>query len=141
MVKKHKLFPISKPYGYHPPAVEEAVGKYNQVVLQLKEAVMDRDEVIKNLNEENIKIKSELQRMQLEMSMLEIPGMDQAQEHMILSQFKDQKTGDSRFKDESFMPNPIPDVGHVNIPIVSSGESEKKVVTLSANTSTFEIVE
>lgn len=142
MSNKHKLFPISKPYGYHPPAVEEAIAKYNEVVLQLQEAVMDREEVIKRQNEENIKIKSELQNMQLEMSMLELPQMDQVQEHMILTQFKDQKTGGRRVQEEdSFIPNPIEDVGHVNIPIVSSGETQKKVVSLKTNNVSFEIVE
>lgn len=125
-LKKHKLFNISKPYGYHPEQVEKAIEKYNEVLTKLQDAVTYRDNIIRTKDEELMQVKSELQRMQLEMSMLELPKMDQLQEHMILTQFKEKKTKPNHHIEDDYIPNPVPELEEIQIPVVGSDSTELK---------------
>lgn len=141
-MKKHKLFPISKPYGYYPVQVDAAIAKYNDVILQLQDALTNRDRIIEMKDEEMRQIKGELTRMQLEMSMLEIPKMDSVQEHMILTQFQSSKTGVK--ETEAFKAPPPPQ--QVNNIKMEPVESPEIMVQLdepseSESGSGFEIIE
>lgn len=87
MAKQGRMFRISKPYGYHIEDVEQAINKYNDVISELKQTVIDYKNVIKRKDEENEKLKNELKNMHMQLTMLEVPGMSHAQENLLLNQF------------------------------------------------------
>lgn len=135
---RKKLFRISKPYGYYMEDVEKAVAKYNEVIESLMEALEKRDKAIKALKDENSSIKKELHRMQLEMSMLELPDMTHIQEQIILNEFKEQKLRASS--------QPTPEKiqkEDLDLPIIGSEGTEDEPIDVSSDGESlgFEIVE
>ena len=90
--KSHKkLFRISEPWGYFPQDVEEAVEKYNEMIIQLERIVLEKDARIAEYAKAESRLKEEVSRMKYQMQMLELPSADKAQEYMALEKFKDSK--------------------------------------------------
>ncbi len=91
-----KLFPISRPFGYHPDHVNRAILAYNNVI-------RSKDAKIEELQRTLDLANNEIQRMTLEMSMLEIPDTSEIQEKYLIDKFKEHnhKNHPERFPEDT----------------------------------------
>lgn len=90
-----KLFPISRPFGYHPDYVNRAILAYNNVIRSKDAKIAELERTLNLAN-------SEIKRMTLEMSMLEIPDTSEIQEKYLIDKFKEHnhKNHPERFPEE-----------------------------------------
>lgn len=91
-----KLFPISRPFGYHPDYVNRAILAYNNVIRSKDAKIAELERTLNLAN-------SEIKRMTLEMSMLEIPDTSEIQEKYLIDKFKEHnhKNHPERFPEEN----------------------------------------
>lgn len=83
-----KLFPISKPYGYSPQAVEETIEEYNELILKQKNIIIKMKNENSSLKNEINNLESELKNLQLELSFTDIPSVNDIQEEYIIKKFE-----------------------------------------------------
>lgn len=90
-----KLFPISRPFGYHPDYVNRAILAYNNVIRSKDAKIVELQRTLDLAN-------NEINRMTLEMSMLEIPDTSEIQEKYLIDKFKEHnhKNHPERFPEE-----------------------------------------
>ncbi len=84
----YKIFPISKPYGYYPEAVNNAVEEYHRVIEKQKKIINDLQIAINNEKIEKEKMRTEISNMQLQLSMCTVEPIDSLQEDRINTQFE-----------------------------------------------------
>lgn len=91
-----KLFPISRPFGYHPDHVNRAILAYNNVIRSKDAKIAELERTLDLAN-------NEIQRMTLEMSMLEIPDTSEIQEKYLIDKFKEHnhKNHPERFPEDT----------------------------------------
>lgn len=87
---EEKLFPISKPWGYSPRHVSEAIMHYNQVIDSQNAAIAKLKEALARERNEKKKIDKELKNLQLQLNFVSVPTMSDIQEEYIQNQFEDQ---------------------------------------------------
>ena len=112
--RSKKLFRISKPYGYFPDDVEAAVGKFESVIIKLKEVVnnykQNEAELISKLEQSHAReeeLKDTIKSLIMQLNLISnVPDLSDAQEHLILSQMKEtlgtQQPLDINITDEDF---------------------------------------
>lgn len=83
-----KLFNISKPYGYNPQDVDEAISKYNDLLAKQKNIIIKLKNENVGLKNEIKEIETELHNMQMELSFATVPTVTEIQEKYILDNFK-----------------------------------------------------
>mgnify|MGYP002516774335 CR=1 FL=1 len=83
-----KLFNISKPYGYNPQDVDEAISKYNDLLSKQKNIIIKLKNENVGLKSEIKEIETELHNMQMELSFATVPTVTEIQEKYILDNFK-----------------------------------------------------
>lgn len=109
--REFNKFKKSKPWGYHPPDVDEAINEYEKTLSQLNSVISskdneivklrtDKDQLVKEfdekeseLNDEIIYLKNELRDMHLQMASIELPDVSQDAGDAILKSFKEEKSG------------------------------------------------
>lgn len=109
--REFNKFKKSKPWGYHPPDVDEAIDEYENALSQLNGVISSKDsEIVKlrtekdqmekefdekesSLNEEIVYLKNELRDMHLQMASIELPDVSQDAGDAILKSFKEEKSG------------------------------------------------
>ena len=83
-----KFFPISRPWGYDPSSVDEAITKYNALLAKQKNIIMKMKDENVALKNEMCKLENEMKNMQMELSFATIPSVTSIQEEYILNQFE-----------------------------------------------------
>lgn len=93
----NKLFRISKPYGYFPKDVEDAIQRYTETINKLKNVIVHYKsneqkliDEIGNLNGQVNQLENKVKELILQLSMLDVPNMSDAQEHLILSKIQEE---------------------------------------------------
>lgn len=97
--KDYDLFPISKPWGYYPDAVNKKIvnyenalrsinGKLSQERTSFSMAKNEYEEKLKEKDQEIERLKQELWNMNLQMSKLELPEADYGVSYAVLDEFK-----------------------------------------------------
>lgn len=95
----YDLFPISKPWGYYPDAVNKKIVNYENALRNIngqlsKErtsfslAKNDYEQQLKEKDDEIERLKQELWNMNLQMSKLELPEADYGVSYAVLDEFK-----------------------------------------------------
>lgn len=82
------MFPLSKPWGYYPVAVEEAIAKYENTIREVTDKNIEVRQENLGLKQKIEKLQEELKQMHFQMSSLELPEADEAIENYILDDFK-----------------------------------------------------
>lgn len=93
--KEFTMFPLSKPFGYHPVIVEEKIKDYENTIKQLNDALVSKNQTINSLETRLEHALSELRNLHLEMSNLELPDTTEMLEHQILDDFSRYNSGGS----------------------------------------------
>lgn len=116
--KEYTRFQISKPWGYNPDEVEEAVDLYEKTIIQLKQVIEAKDNDISQLKNDFEKARKEIRNLQLEMSCIELPSESSMAEAFVLNNvakaasqtesLKQEDLGDEFEGAPRFIPEPEP---------------------------------
>lgn len=87
---KDKLFPVSKPWGYSPQHVEDAIKGYTKVIEQQKQAINELRLELSTEKNARAKVENEFRNLQLQMSLTQAPNLNDIQEEFIQDKFKQQ---------------------------------------------------
>lgn len=82
------MFRLSKPYGYHPPAVEERIKQYETALREMNDKYQEARHIMTSQQQKIERLQEELREMHLEMSNLELPEVEACIEHYVLDDFK-----------------------------------------------------
>ena len=86
---KNKLFPISRPWGYSPQHVDEAIKGYTEVVEKQKATITSLREEISYLNSKYAKLEVEFQNLHMQLNLVQIPEISDIQEDYVANKFKE----------------------------------------------------
>ena len=104
--KDYNNFPKSKPFGYYPPAVDEAIVKYeaslSKAIARIRELENEKIQVV----QENQHLQSELKSMHLQMASLELPEVSDAVTSFVLDEFKQSNIPQQELDKQWASPNP-----------------------------------
>jgi hypothetical protein len=73
------------------PDVEKAIERYNDVIGKLKDTINTLQDQLRKKEKDLNDAINEIKRMNIEMSVMEVPDLATSQEHMILTEFKNRK--------------------------------------------------
>jgi len=90
----YSMFRKSKPWGYHPQDVEDAISNYEKVTQELNDRMISLRQENAGLKEVVKRLERELQEMHIQMSALELPEAEEAITETVLSAFKDYNVRD-----------------------------------------------
>lgn len=85
--KDFTMFAKSRPWGYKPDDVENTINEYKITITKLNDKIRNQSQTLFAQQNEIERLQTELRRMHMEMSSLELPETDQAVEDMVLSNF------------------------------------------------------
>lgn len=85
----NKLFPVSKPWGYSPAHVEEAINGYTTVIENQKVAISKLKEEISFYKNRYDQLDTEYKNLQLQLNFVSVPSMSEIQEDYIQGKFKE----------------------------------------------------
>lgn len=86
---KNKLFPVSKPWGYSPQHVEEAIQGYTNVIENQKVAISKLKEEVTFYKKRYDQLETEFKNLQLQLNFVSVPSMNDIQEEYIQGKFKE----------------------------------------------------
>lgn len=86
--EKFTMFPKSKPWGYHPEAVEKKINEYEVALGMVNNKLAEQVQVNTSLLAKIEKLENELREMHFQMSSLELPEVEEAVGHMVLDEFR-----------------------------------------------------
>jgi len=86
---KNKLFPVSKPWGYSPQHVEEAIQGYTNVIENQKVAISKLKEEVTFYKKRYDQLETEFKNLQLQLNFVSVPSMNDIQEDYIQGKFKE----------------------------------------------------
>ncbi len=86
--EKYTMFPKSKPWGYHPEAVEKKISEYEAALGMVNNKLAEQVQVNTSLLAKIEKLENELREMHFQMSSLELPEVEEAVGHMVLDEFR-----------------------------------------------------
>ena len=91
------MFQKTKPWGYHPVQVENAIRQYDKTIADLNNKIIEDRQTKSSLIKKIENLQEELREMHIQMSSLELPDATEATEHMVLDDFKNYNT--NKFND------------------------------------------
>lgn len=101
---ENKLFPISKPWGYSPGHVSEAVKIYNDTIEKQMETISVLKESLTREKSEYKELDRKYRTLHMQLNLVSVPTMTDIQEEYIQKQFKEKFVNetpkDSRTKSE-----------------------------------------
>lgn len=111
--KDHTKFKLSKPFGYYPPDVDEAIEKYELALSKLLKRDKEHRAQLKRANEDLMHTRDELRSLHLQLSAMELPDVSEAVTYQVLDEFKlSNRTQDEMDADwGSVRPKPEPSTG------------------------------
>lgn len=86
--EKYMMFPKTKPWGYHPEAVESKIREYEEALRNVNDKYQEQCNVIATMKSQITRLQEEIKDMHFQMASLELPEAEEAVEDMVLNQFK-----------------------------------------------------
>ena len=99
-----KFFPISKPWGYNPSDVDEAIAKYNSLLVKQKNIILKMKNENSSLKNEMHYMENELKNLQIQLSFTTIPEVSEIQEKYILDEFQKNIGSNQKTQEENKKP-------------------------------------
>lgn len=98
---KNKLFPVSKPWGYSPQHVEDAVKSYMSVIEEQKQLIQNLKEDLAYVTNEKSKLELDYRNLQFQLSFVSVPSTSQIQEEYVQKKFENQFKQNSKNSNKS----------------------------------------